>query len=397
MPHPNGHDMADSRTVTIFDTTLRDGEQAPGNAMTARQKVDMALRLEALGVDVIEVGFPASSATDLEAARLASQALSSATMASFARCKESDILAAAEAAGTTRHQIQLLVASSDLHLTYKRGISRADALRELVSAVGFAASLGFTDISVGLEDASRAAPDLLRALMESGVGAGATSTVVADTSGCMLPSEFGDLVASARTWIPGHVTLAAHCHNDMGLALANALAAVRAGADQVQTTLAGVGERAGNTALEELAAVLKYKGGRLGATTRIDTRGLYQAYLALKASMRLENVRTKPIVGDNAFATSAGIHQDGILQKPETYEYLDPDQFGRNREILVGRHSGRAIIRSLLDRHRVQATDKIVGDLYEQLIASRTGGDTETLEAFSMRIFETMPQLAGDA
>jgi 2-isopropylmalate synthase len=272
-----------TRTVTIFDTTLRDGEQAPGNGMSAAEKRDMAMRLEALGVDVIEVGFPASSVNEFLAAQMVRQALTSATIATFSRCNEADIVRAVEAAGVTRHQVQLLATASDLHLTHKRGISRLDCFREVASAVRFAASLGVTNISVGLEDASRGTHGLLHALVECCVESGATTVVMADTSGCQLPAEYGDLVAAARSWVPDNVTLSVHCHDDMGLALANALAGIQAGADQVQTTLGGVGERSGNTALEELAAALTYKGEQLGVRARIDTKGLYQAYLSLKS------------------------------------------------------------------------------------------------------------------
>jgi 2-isopropylmalate synthase len=378
------------RTVTVFDTTLRDGEQAPGNGMSAIEKRDLALRLEALGVDVVEVGFPASSANDFLAARMVSKALTSATVATFSRCVEADIAKAVEAVGATRHQVQLLVTASDLHLRRKRGISRHECLREVTAAVRFAASLGVTDISVGLEDASRGAHDLLRPIMECSVECGATTVVVADTSGCQLPAEFGDLVAAVRSWITDGVVLSVHCHDDMGLALANTLAGIQAGADQVQTTLGGVGERSGNTALEELAAALTYKGEQLGVSSRIDTKGLYQAYLTLKSSMRLEEVRNKAIVGANAFATSAGIHQDGVLQEPKTYEYLDPAMFGRERQLLVSRHSGRAMLRYVLDQQHMAVTDGQLNELYEDLISKRFDQDIETLDEFGARILSSL-------
>ncbi|HET9894545.1 MAG TPA: hypothetical protein VFQ44_06380 [Streptosporangiaceae bacterium] len=381
------------RDVTIFDTTLRDGEQAPGNGMSARDKVAMAVRLEALGVDVIEIGFPASSANDYQAAMLARQALTTATLATFSRCVESDIVKAVEAAGTDAHQIQLLATSSDLHLEHKRGISRADCVREVVSAVRFARSLGVGNVSVGLEDATRGAPDLIRALVEKCVEAGATTVVAGDTSGCLLPAEYGDLIAAIRAYVPEETTVATHCHDDMGLALANALMGIQAGADQVQTTLGGVGERSGNTALEELAAVLAYKGTECGVRSKIKTEGIYDAYLELKSFMRLENVRNKAIVGVNAFATAAGIHQDGVLRKPETYEYLEPNRFGRERQLLVGRHSGRAILRYLLEKQDTILDELMVTEIYNEFIASRMDNDIETVEMLGNRIrsFMAMP------
>jgi 2-isopropylmalate synthase len=390
MNDPAFHTGRRPRTVTVFDTTLRDGEQAPGNGMSASEKRDLALRLETLGVDVVEVGFPASSANDFLAARMVSKALTRATVATFSRCVEADIAKAVDAVGVTRHQVQLLTTASDLHLQRKRGISRDDCLREVAAAVRFAASLGVTDISLGLEDASRGAHDLLRPIMECGIESGATTIVVADTSGCQLPAEFAGLVAATRSWIADSATLSVHCHNDMGLALANTLAAIQAGADQVQTTLGGVGERSGNTALEELAAALTYKGEQLGVSSRIDTKGLYQAYLTLTSSMRLERVRNKAIVGANAFATSAGIHQDGLLQEPKTYEYLDPAMFGRERELLIGRHSGRAVLRYVLDQQRMAVTDGQLNELYEDLISNRIDDEIETLDEFGARVLSNV-------
>jgi 2-isopropylmalate synthase len=377
------------REISIFDTTLRDGEQAPANAMTPEQKLDMAIRLEALGVAVVEVGFPASSTSDFKAARLISGALQKATVATFSRSVRADIAVAVEAAGVERHQVQLLVTASDLHLEYKRGIARSEAVREAADAVQFASSLGVTDISIGLEDSSRGAHDLLRALIDVSVEAGATTVVFGDTSGCMLPEEFGALIGAARGWVPKGITLATHCHNDMGLALANALAGISAGADQVQTTLGGVGERSGNTALEELAAVLTYKGAALGAVSCVDTTAIYDAYLALKDSMRLPEARNKAIVGSNAFATAAGIHQAGVLQRPETYEYLDPATFGRERHILVSRHSGTAILRYLLtQRGMADPPQAVVAQLYSELIASRQDAAVDTLGALGLRVDE---------
>jgi 2-isopropylmalate synthase len=379
-------DDAPTREISIFDTTLRDGEQAPRNAMTAEHKLDLALRLEALGVDVIEVGFPASSPSDFKAAELVAQSVREATIATLSRTTRADIELAVQAVGVDRHQVQLLATASDLHLEHKRGITRDEAVREVRDAVTFAGSLGVTNISVGLEDASRGASDLLRALVETGLEAGANSFAIGDTSGCMVPDEYGELIAALRQWMPPETTLATHCHDDMGLSLANALAGVRAGADQVQTTLAGVGERAGNTALEELAAILAYKGTRLGATTRIRTEAIYETYLVLKSAMRLEDVRNKAIVGSNAFSTAAGIHQAGVLQKPETYEYLRPDDFGRERSILISRHSGRAVLRYLIEKQGGELEPEAIGRLYDDLIGCRAEAEVETLGELGTRV-----------
>jgi 2-isopropylmalate synthase len=383
-----------ARKVSIFDTTLRDGEQAPGNAMRPGQKLEIALRLEALGVDVIETGFPASSPSDYKATQLISQQLTSARFASFCRAVRSDVQTAVDAGGIRDHQIQVLCTGSDLHLEHKRGISRADAVLEVRDTMRFAASLGITDLSLGVEDATRGEPDLLHDLIEGALEGGATAVVLGDTSGCMVPAEYGDLVHRVRSWLPDHVVLSTHCHDDFGLAVANALAGIEAGADEVQATLAGIGERAGNTALEELAAVLMYKGERLGVSTSIKTEQLFAAYQVLADAIALPPARAKAVFGTNAFATQAGIHQAGMLRNPETYEYLEPAHFGRERSLLVGRHSGHAVLRYLLDQIDVPADEGLVAQLYEEYVAGRVGGECDDVEVLAERLaarFRTEP------
>jgi 2-isopropylmalate synthase len=383
------------RPISIFDTTLRDGEQAPGNAMRPEQKLEVALSLEALGVNVIETGFPASSPSDFLATRLISQQLHSTRFASFCRAVRADVDSAVDAGGTDRHQIQVLATGSDLHLAHKRGIDRAAAVAEIADTIVYARSLGITDVSLGIEDASRGEPELLRALVEGGLAAGATTVALGDTSGCLLPNEFADLVAMVRAWTPSSVTLSTHCHDDFGLAVANALAGVSAGADEVQVTLAGIGERAGNTALEEFAATVLYKGDGLGISTSIRTEDLYDAYHLLATTINLEPQRTKAIFGDNAFATQAGIHQAGMLRNPETYEYLEPARFGRRRSMLVGRHSGRAVLRYLLEQLHVKPEDNILDMLYERYIASRPDGSCDELDDLRYRLAEEFGVAAG--
>jgi 2-isopropylmalate synthase len=385
------------RDISIFDTTLRDGEQAPRNGMTAEHKADLALRLEDLGVDVVEVGFPAASPTDFKAAKLAAQSLSTATVATLSRTTKADVEIAVDAVGVDRHQVQLLATASELHLEHKRGITRAEAVREVSDAANFAASLGVTNIAVGLEDASRGSADLLHALVEAGLEAGATTFAIGDTSGCMVPEEYGALIATLRGWLPPRAILSTHCHDDLGLSLANALAGIAAGADQVQTTLGGVGERSGNTPLEELAAVLAYKARRLGAITRIRTDGIFEAYLLLKDAMRIGDIRNKAIIGSNAFSTAAGTHQQGILQKPETYEYLDPADFGRERSILVSRHSGKAVLRYLVREQGFELDPEAIGELYTEMIGNRADTDVETLSELGARVAKWIEAGRGQA
>ena len=375
------------RRISIFDATLRDGEQAPGNAMSPEAKVDLALDSEALGVDIVEAGFPGSSPADYHATQLIAKSLTTARFATFNRAAREDVRLSMEAAGDApNHQIQICGTGSDLHLEYKRGITRQEAVREVDDAIRYAASLGARDISFGVEDASRGDLELIRSLVDTAVTAGATTVILADTSGCSTPGEIGVLTAAVRSWIPADTVFSLHCHDDLGLALANALAGIQAGADEIQATLGGIGERSGNTPLEELAAVLTYKSAELGATTTLRTERIYDAYQRLAATIALLTPRNKAIVGTNAFATQAGIHQAGILRNPVTYEFIDPERFGRRRSMLVGRHSGRAILRHLLDQLHVPADADLVERLYDRHILNRAGNGCDELDELRDRL-----------
>jgi 2-isopropylmalate synthase len=379
-------DAAKTRRISVLDTTLRDGEQAPGNAMDPAAKLELALLLEGIGVDCVEVAFPASSPSEVEATRLVSRALTRARFATFCRTRRADVEIAVDAGGVANHEVQMVATGSDLHLEHKRGISRADSVAEVVDTVTFTKSLGIEHISVGIEDASRGADDLLHALTDAAVGSGATCVILADTTGCATPEEFGELVAKVREWAPRPVKLSLHCHHDFGLALANTLAGLRAGADEVQVTLGGIGERSGNTALEEVAAVLAYKSDTYGCHTDIDLARLYPAYGVLRRIIGLAEPRNKAIFGEYAFATAAGIHQQGMLSNPVTYEYVEPARFGRQRSLVVGRHSGRTVLRHVLAQLGVDADDALVDELYRVHVAERTGGDSEDLSVIRRRL-----------
>lgn len=369
------HDPAPLRKIRIFDTTLRDGEQAPGNAMDPHRKLDIALALEQIGVDVVEAGFPSSSPAEQDAVKLVAESLTTAHVGTLNRPLREDIRLAVDLAGTERHRLQIMATGSDIHLEHKRGVTRAEAHREVVEAIAFARSAGARHVVLAIEDASRGADDLLRPLITDSIAAGADALTIADTTGCTLPAQYGALIGRIRSWIPDDVTIATHCHEDMGLSLANALAGIAAGADEVQTTLAGIGERAGNTALEELITVLTYHGEELGVGTTARTETLYSAYEKLRAAIDLPLQRNKAIFGTNAFATQAGIHQAGLLRAPITYEYVEPERFGRERVILIGRHSGRAVIRHLLAEMGREADKATVDRIYADHIASRSDGD----------------------
>ncbi|MFC6879164.1 MULTISPECIES: LeuA family protein [Actinomadura] len=386
---------APPRRVSIFDTTLRDGEQAPGNAMNPDQKLEVAMAIEAVGVDVIEVGFPSSSPSDVEATRLISRSVTSARIATLSRATRADVDIAVEAGGTRGHHLQIMATGSEIHLRHKRGISQAEAQDEVVDAIAHARSLGVEHVTLGIEDASRGSAGLLRPLVRESVDAGADCVAVADTTGCMTPGEFGGLIASIRSWTRPDIVISAHCHEDMGLSLANALAAVQRGADEVQCTLAGIGERAGNTALEELVAVLDYRGEALGLSTSARPEGLQAAFEKLSAAIGLPAPRNKAIFGVNAFATQAGIHQAGMLRDPITYEYVRPDRFGRERTILVGRHSGRAVLRHVFDQIGRPVDEAVLEDVYREHVANRTNGECIDLAEVRGLISDRLSELAG--
>ncbi len=383
------------RRVSIFDTTLRDGEQAPGNAMLPEQKLEIALAIEALGVDVIETGMPSSSPADLRATKLISEAVTTARIATLNRAVREDVRLAVEAGGTERHHVQIMATGSETHLKHKRGISQAMAVHEVVDTIAYAKSLGVHHVTLGIEDASRGSDGLLRELVEESVAAGADLVAAADTTGCMTPGEFGALIGRIRSWVPPNIVVATHCHEDLGLSLANALAGIQAGADEVQTSLAGIGERAGNTPLEELVAVLVYKGEAIGATTDVEPEGLRHAYELLCKTIGLTPPRNKAIFGVNAFATQAGIHQVGMLRDPITYEYVEPSRFGRERTMLVGRHSGRAVLRHVTEQLRLPVDERLIDTVYERHIANRTNGDCIDLDGVRRLIAAEHTALSG--
>jgi len=336
------------RSISFLDTTLRDGEQSPDNAMTPDQKLKLALMLEEAGVDFIETGFPASSPLDYQSTQLISAQLTKASFATFSRALVKDIEVAIKAGGISdRHVVMLVATGSDLHLEHKRGITREQGLAEVIEAVTYTKNQGLKNIALGIEDASRGKYDYLEAIARAAVKAGANQIILADTTGFATPKTFQDLIRNVRHWVGPKIKISTHCHNDLGFGVANAVAGIEAGADEVQATLGGIGERAGNTALEQVVAFLRYKhAGSFDCNIQLDK--LYDAYSALRNIIGLEESRTQPLFGKYAFSTAAGIHQQGILNNPDTYEYVKPEDIGRERQLLVTRHSGRSIIRHQL-------------------------------------------------
>ena len=330
--------------ITIFDTTLRDGEQAPGCSMNVEEKLRVARHLQRLGVDVIEAGFPIASEGDFLAVRRVAQETESAAVAGLARCRHDDIARAWEALeAAQRPRLHLFLATSDIHLAYKLKLTRDEALEQARSAVAYARSL-CGDVEFSPEDATRSDVDFLCQVLEAVIEAGATTLNIPDTVGYTTPPEFSGLIRTLRERVRGieNVIISAHCHNDLGLAVANSLAAIDAGARQVECTINGIGERAGNAALEEIVMALRVRADRYPYRTGIAAENIYGASRALSSAVGFDVQPNKAIVGRNAFAHEAGIHQHGVMSNPLCYEIMTPESVGApvNR-IVLGKHSGR--------------------------------------------------------
>jgi len=337
-----------SPRVAIFDTTLRDGEQSPGCSMNPSEKLRLARQIEKLGVDVIEAGFPVASAAEADAVRLVAEEIRSVKVAALSRAREQDIQCAGQALrGAARAVIHTFLATSDLHLKYKLKLSREEALRQAVAGVRLARSLA-PEVEFSAEDASRTDYAYLREVLQAVHEAGAAVLNVPDTVGYSLPSEYGAMVERLVRDIPSAV-ISVHCHNDLGLAVANSIAAVVAGARQVECTINGIGERAGNTSLEEIVMALKVRRETLGAETGVRTELLAPTSAALSGVTGVWPQPNKAVVGRNAFAHEAGIHQHGILANPLTYEIMTPASVGVHETLLVlGKHSGKHAVESRL-------------------------------------------------
>ena len=335
--------MENSR-ITFFDTTLRDGEQAPGCSMGVYDKLRMARQLDALGVDVIEAGFPIASEDDFRAVSLITTQIRRPVIAGLARASEADISRAWAALERAQHpRIHVFLASSDLHLQCKLKITRDQALEQAYRAVAYAKSL-CNDVEFSPEDATRSDPDFLCQSVQAAVDAGATTINIPDTVGYSIPDEFAAIIRSVRESVRGieNVTISVHCHNDLGLAVANTLAAINAGARQVECTINGIGERAGNASLEEIAMVLSVRQMQLPYQTGINAQQIYPASCLLSEIIGFTPQPNKAIVGRNAFAHEAGIHQHGVIANPLCYEIMTPESVGvPGNKLVLGKHSGR--------------------------------------------------------
>ena len=346
-----------SEHVRIFDTTLRDGEQAPGCSMTLREKLRVAKALADLNVDIIEAGFPAASPGDFDAVKAIADENRGPTICGLARCNPDDIEKVhAAVKGADRHRIHVFVATSQIHREHKLKMAKEEIIRSAVGAVRLAREL-CDDVEFSPEDASRTELSYLAEVVTAAIEAGATTVNVPDTVGYTVPAEFDRLFRYLKENVPGidDITLSVHCHDDLGMAVANSLAAVHAGARQVECTINGIGERAGNCSLEEVVMALKTRNEFFGLDTAVDTTRLFPTARLVSSITGMSIPRNKAVVGENAFAHEAGIHQHGMLQHHSTYEIMRPEDVGISRSNLVlGKHSGRHAFR---DRVKVLGFD----------------------------------------
>ena len=333
-----------SRHIKIFDTTLRDGEQSPGCSMNLKEKLDVASHLEQLNVDIIEAGFAISSKGDFESIQAISKLIKTSTVCSLCRAVKSDIETAAESVKSAKKpRIHTFIATSPIHMQYKLNMTEEQVLEKAVQSVSYAKSF-VEDVEFSCEDAGRSEPEFLARVFSAVIQAGATVINVPDTVGYMIPSEYGKLIAYLREHVKGldGVDISVHCHDDLGLATANALSGVLNGATQVECTINGIGERAGNTAMEEVVMAMKVRDSEYGCHSTINTEDITKVSRLVSHITGSVVQSNKAIVGANAFAHEAGIHQDGVLKKKTTYEIMSPEMVGlRSNQLVLGKHSGR--------------------------------------------------------
>lgn len=344
--------MSDKRHIKIFDTTLRDGEQSPGCSMNLHEKLEMAQALEDLGVDIMEAGFPIASPGDFEAVKQIASVIRNTTICGLARCNDGDIDRAWEALkGAKQPRIHIFLATSAIHREFKLKMTREEIIARAVAGVTRARSY-CDDIEFSPEDAARTEHDFLCQVVEAAINAGATTVNIPDTVGYAVPAQYRATIEMLRNRVPNidKAIISVHCHDDLGMAVANSLAGVEGGAGQIECTINGIGERAGNCALEEVVMALKTRSDFYNADTRINTTRLVPTSRLLTSITGMQVQRNKAIVGRNAFAHESGIHQDGMLKERSTYEIMRPEDVGlQATDLVLGKHSGRA---ALADRAR---------------------------------------------
>jgi len=385
------------QSVAIFDTTLRDGEQSPGCSMNLHEKLRMARQLDRLGVDVIEAGFPIASDGDFEAVQAIAKEIRRPRIAGLARASEQDIDRAWQAVRpAARPRIHVFLATSDIHLHFKLRMTRDQALERAAIAVRYARS--FCDnIEFSPEDGTRTDLGYLCEVVQAVVEAGATVINLPDTVGYILPDEMAHIVETVCDCVKANpdVIISVHCHNDLGLAVANSLAAVKAGARQVECTINGIGERAGNASLEELVMALRVRGNLLPYDTGVRTEHLYATSQLLTEITGVQVQPNKAIVGRNAFAHEAGIHQDGVLKNPLTYEIMTPQSVGvPDNTLVLGKHSGRHALAKKCSQFGVEFCRQDLDRVYRRFVALADHVKTVSDDQLQSLIREEFPQFA---
>ena len=376
------------RRIKIFDTTLRDGEQSPGCSMNLPEKVEMARQLEKLGVDIIEAGFAIASPMDFKSVQKIARAVQNCTVASLARCVKGDIDAAWDAVKEARHpRIHVFLATSDIHMEYKLQMTREQVLARISEMVAYARAK-CDDVEFSAEDASRSDRAFLAQCYSNAVAAGATTLNVPDTVGYSTPQEMGDLIRYLREHVAGveKVDISVHCHNDLGMAVANTLSCIQAGAAQVECTVNGIGERAGNASMEEIVMALHTRRDFYGAETGINTRQIYRSSKLLSNITGVPIPPSKAIVGANAFAHESGIHQHGVIANAQTYEIMNSTDVGVPQNTMVlGKHSGKHALREKLESMGYELSDEELESVFARFKAMAdkkkniTGSDLEAL------------------
>ena len=360
-----------SEKLIIFDTTLRDGEQSPGFSMNTKEKLELAKQLETLGVDIIEAGFPIASDDDAHAVSLIATEIRKPVIAGLARCNPADIERAGEALKpAARSRIHTFIATSDLHLERKLRISREQCIDALNAGVKQAREYT-DDVEFSAEDATRTDMEFLCRVVETAVAAGATTINLPDTVGYCTPEEIENFFTEIRTRVPNaaDIVFSAHCHDDLGLAVANSLAAVRAGVRQIECTINGIGERAGNASLEEIVMATRVRPDRLPYATDVDSTELFRTSQLLTALTQEPVQANKAIVGRNAFAHEAGIHQDGVIKDRRTYEIMRPEDIGVRSTLVLGKHSGRHAVKQRCEQLGHELTRFELDRVYREIIA----------------------------
>ncbi len=358
--------MAD--IVKIFDTTLRDGEQSPGASMNTEEKIQIAKQLEKLGVDIIEAGFAAASPGDFEAIKKIAEVVQTSTVCSLARALERDIKAAGEAIAPARHKrIHTFIATSPIHMEYKLRMKPDEVIQKAVEAVRYAREF-VEDVEFSCEDAGRSEMSFLKEIIDEVIKAGASTINIPDTVGYRFPHEMGEMIKELHEFIGDRAVISVHCHNDLGLAVANSLYSVLNGARQVECTINGLGERAGNAALEEIVMAIKTRKDIFGdIDTNINTREIYPTSRMVAAITGIEPQPNKAIVGKNAFAHESGIHQDGVLKHQETYEIMRAEDIGLDRNaIVLGKHSGRHAFKKRIEELGFSLSEEEINKAFER-------------------------------